>query len=270
MSKVLLWILLASLLGNPLLAAGVLLIGWWALDRFTFRFLPNPFAWVRRWMRAAELRRALSINPHDRKARYDLGELLVERRRYAEAVELLRPNLEAGDEDVPTLFLIGLACLGAGHVQQGELLLEEAQAQDATFRLGAIELERGRWRLARADPQGAIPALEKFLQVRRGTVEGRVLLATALEWSGRAADAARMRDQAWTEYANSPRFLRRVERRWAWRARPWRPAAYALVVVIAGAFVAATVGPSLASRAREAADAARYPQAEPGYVEDAP
>ena len=29
-----------------------LLVAWFALDRLTFRFLPNPVAWVRRWLRA--------------------------------------------------------------------------------------------------------------------------------------------------------------------------------------------------------------------------
>jgi len=269
MSQFLFWILLSALLGNPLLAAVVLLIVWWSLDRFTFRFLPNPFAWVRRWLRAAELRRQLANNPHDRKARYDLAELLVQRRRFSQAVELLQPNLEAGDEDVPTLYLMGVACLGAGHSQQGELLLQEAQAADATFRLGAIELERGRWRLARGDAPGAREALERFLQLRRGTVEGRVLLARALEKGGQSVEAALMRQQAWSEYASSPRFLRRVERRWAWRAQPWRPAAYALVAVIAGAFLSATLGPVLAQSARQAAGQGRPAEGVPGYPDEA-
>ena len=97
-----------------------LLLVYWGLDRFTFRFLPDPVAWVRRGMRVGKLNRDLVGNPHDRRARYELAEIMVARRRHGRAVELLRPNLEAGDDDVPTLFLMGVACLGAGHAQQGE------------------------------------------------------------------------------------------------------------------------------------------------------
>lgn len=245
------WLLLTALTGNPILAAALVLVGWWLLDRFTFRFLPNPFGALRRLLKISELRRQLSVNPHDRKARYSLAELMVERGKYAAAVELLRPNLEAGDEDVPTLFLMGVACLGAGHADQGELLLQEAQAEDATFRLGAIELERGRYRLRRGDVAGAKQALQNFLVARKGTVEGRVLLAAAYEKGGDAVEAKRLRDEAWREYASSPRFLRRVDRFWAWRAQPWRPAMYAAIAILVGFVFSQTVAPTVRAQAQE-------------------
>ncbi|HVE86153.1 MAG TPA: hypothetical protein VND93_25025, partial [Myxococcales bacterium] len=113
MSKWLLWIILSSLTGSPIGSGIAILALWWAMDRFTFRLFPDPVALSRRWLRAGKLRRELVGNPHDRRARYELAELMVARRRYARAVNLLRPNLEAGDEDVPTVYLMGVACLGA-------------------------------------------------------------------------------------------------------------------------------------------------------------
>jgi len=232
MSKWVLWLVLTSITGSPLLSL-VLVIGViWALDRFTFQFLPRPLRVLGRWRRAGQLERTLMTNTHDRRARFELAELRIGRGKYAEAVTLLKPNLEAGDEDVDTLFLLGVAYLGAGEVARGELLLDEAAKLNPDYRHGAIDLERGRLRLAHADAKGAVAALERFVKGRHGTVEGRTLLARALDKSGRDADAALMRDEAWKEYVAAPGFQRRRERMWAWRARPSRPAMYAAIAVV--------------------------------------
>jgi tetratricopeptide (TPR) repeat protein len=232
MSKWLLWMLLSSVTRSPLLSL-VLVFGLlWAVDRFTVQFLPSPLRWLARWRRAGQLEALLHANPHDRRARYELADLRVGQRRYAAAVEVLKPNLAEEDEDVDTLFLLGVASLGAGQGPQGELLLNEAEKLNPDYKMGAIDLERGRWRLARGDVKGALEALERFCKGRHGTVEGRVLLAQALDRSGRDADAALMRDEAWKEYVSAPGFQRRRERLWAWRARPSRPLAYAAVAAL--------------------------------------
>src|SRR5262249_1487344 len=162
----------------------------------------------------------------------------IERRRFSAALDLLKANLEAGDDDAPTLYLMGVACLGAGYPDQGEVFLNEAAERDPTYRMGAIELERGRWRLARGDTKGAREALERFCAKRPGTVEGRVLLAQAMEKQGEQAASARMRQEAWREYVASPRFQRRQERFWAWRAKPSRPLIYAVILFLLGAGLA--------------------------------
>lgn len=243
MSKWLLWMLLTAFTGRPILSLVLMLVAVWVLDRFTLQFLPNPVRWLARWQRAGQLAGTILTNTHDRRARFELAEIRVGQGRYAEAVELLQPNLEAGDEDVDTLFLLGVAYLGAGQVAKGELLLDEAAKLNADYRMGAIDLERGRLRLKHGDAKGAVEPLERFVKSRHGTVEGRVLLARALDRTGRDADAALMRDEAWKEYVLAPRFQRRRERWWAWRARPSRPLAY-----VAMALVAMTLGFQLVRR----------------------
>ncbi|XXF79222.1 hypothetical protein P2318_05565 [Myxococcaceae bacterium GXIMD 01537] len=232
MSKWLLWMLLVSLTRSPLLSLVLVLVLVWGVDHFTMRVLPSPMRLVARWRRASYLEQLLMTNPHDRRARSELADLRIGQRRYADAVRVLKPNLEAGDEDVDTLYLLGVASLGAGQAPQGELLLDEAEKLNPDYKLGAIDLERGRWRLARGDAKGAVEALERFCKGRHGTVEGRVLLAKALDKGGRDADAALMRDEAWREYVAAPGFQRRRERRWAWTARPSRPATYALLAAL--------------------------------------
>jgi len=65
------------------------------------------------------------------------------------------------------------------------------------------------------------------------SVEGHYLLGRALEACGDAAGARTERESAWREYSTSPRYKRRLDRLWAWRARPSRPATYALLLALA-------------------------------------
>ncbi len=242
-SSWLLFILLSALTGNPVVAVLLVFAFIFVADRYTVGVLPSPFRALKRWQRASHLERVLQSNPHDRRARYELADLWVGRRKYAAAVEVLKPNLEAGDEDVGTLFLLGVAYLGAGEAARGELLLEEATKLEPAYQMGAIDLERGRWRLTRGDLKGAREALERLRAARPGTVEGRVLLAQAMDKDGRDADAALVREEAWKEYVAAPAFQRRRERLWAWRARPSRPLAYGAALLVAFA-----IGFSIMSR----------------------
>jgi tetratricopeptide (TPR) repeat protein len=245
MTKYFQWIVLTSITGSPLLSILLLGIFWWATDRFTLRILPDPFRPFLRWQRTRKLEHELSMNPHNRQARLELADLYVGQRRSSRAVEVLRPNVEAGDDDPATLFTLGLALCGSGHPERAEPLWDVALERDPRFRLGAIHLERGRWRLARGDGQGARTALEALLLERTGTIEGRVLLARALDRLGDSAAAARMREEAWREYVSSPGHVRRMERWWAWRAKPQRPLAIGLVLALCLFLGARYVGPSM-------------------------
>jgi tetratricopeptide (TPR) repeat protein len=239
------WLILSALTGSPLGSAVFLLVFWFVVDRFTLGLLPDPVRWVMRRRRAAQLERTLQLNPHDGRARLELAGLYVDRRRYADAVNLLKPNLEKGDDDASTLFTMGVACLGAGYAPQGEALLEKVEEIHPGFRVHEVELARGRFRLARKDFAGAKEALERFVQKRSGTIEGRVLLARSLEGLGDDGSGALMKDAAWHEYVVAPRFQRRQERFWAWRARPSRPVAYAAMLAVGLALFATLVVPRI-------------------------
>lgn len=237
------WMVLSALTGSPVGSAVFLIVFWLLVDRFTLGLLPDPLRWVMRWRRAGVLERTLTANPHDGRARLELAGLLVERHQYNRALEVLRPNVEKGDHDAQTLFTFGVACLGAGHVQQGEKLLAAVDEDSPEFRVREVELVRARFRLARQDFAGAKTALERLIAARQGTVEGRMLLSRALVGLGDDGAAALMRDAAWHEYTVAPRFQRRQERLWAWRARPSRPILYAGVFLLVLAFIGGVVVP---------------------------
>jgi len=229
----LLWYLLSALTGHPLGVLVALLVIAWVGDRLSFGWLPSPVRSWARLRRVSELRRALATNPHDRRARLELADLLL-RRRPREAAELARQNVEAGDEDVPTVFLLGAALARSGALERAEHVLSFAKKAEPGYRMGEVDLELGRVRLARGDFDGAHEVLSHFVAQRPGTVEGRYLLARALSGRGDRDGARRVREEGWREYRALPRFRRREERSFAARLRPLRSA-----LVLGGAAVAA-------------------------------
>ncbi len=260
MSRILLWYLLARLTGSPVLALLVLVALWWAGDRFTFRLLPDPLRLWGRWRRIGVLRETLATNRHDRRARLELAELLLEARRPRQAVDVLRPNVEAGDDDVHTAYAMGAALARSGFGDQAERVLAAARETDPEFRAGEIDLEVGRLRLGRRDFAGAREPLERLLVARPGSVEGRWLLSRALAGLGDADGTRRLRDDAWREYAALPAFHRRHERPWAWRARPTRPLVWALLALLLLAGAARLAAPALSGAAsRQPTPPVAYP-----------
>jgi tetratricopeptide (TPR) repeat protein len=242
-SSWLLWLVLSWLTGSPVTAALVLIAIWFLGDRVSFRLLPDPLRAWQRLSRRSALGRTLAANPSDRRARFELASLLLDTRRPARALEVLRLNVEAGDDDVYTAFLHGVLLERTGQRAEAERVLSRAREQDPGYRLGEIDLELGRNRLGAGDLAGAREALERLVSTRPGTVQGRFLLAKALEGLGDAGGAARRRDEAWREYVALPRFKRAEERPWAWRIKPWRPVLIGcavLAVVIAIAVAAGT------------------------------
>jgi len=238
LNQLLLFSLLAWFTGNPLLAILLVVALYWFADRSTFRVFPDPFRWVLRWQRRSRLAALLGVNPHDRRASFELAELWLEAGRPARALEALRPNLEAGDDDVHTAFVWGTALGRTGAAEPAERALAMARAADPRFRAGEIDLELGRQRLARGDLAGAREALERLLAERPGSVEGRYHLARALDGLGAHPEARTRRQEAWTEFRTLPRFQRSRQRRYAWLMRPRRPITLALAVAAALALFA--------------------------------
>jgi tetratricopeptide (TPR) repeat protein len=237
MSGWMLWVLPSRVTGSPVGALVALGLFWWLGDRFTFRLLPDPLRPLGRWRRTAQLRRTIAVNPHDRRARLELAGFLLDARRPAEAARMLRPNVEAGDDDVHTAFTLGAALARSGEAEAAERVLAVARAADPRFRAGEIDLELGRLRVRQRDFEGAREALLAVLALRPGSVEARYWLARALDGLGRRDEARRVRDDAWREFATLPRFHRRHERPFAWRIRPWRPALVLATVLVAWALV---------------------------------
>jgi tetratricopeptide (TPR) repeat protein len=230
-SKWFLWIVLTAVTGSPLGSIVILLIVWWTIDRFTARLLPDPVRGFLRWQRVGHLERTIANNPADRRARAELADIFITQRRHQKAIDLLKPNIENPDEPTLSLYLFALASYGTKQYDQAERVLLAVQREDPDFRGGDVELELGRVRFAKNDLKGAEEALVRYLDKRRSSVEGRVLLAKVREKSGDAAGAEKLKDEAWAEYASAPPAHRRRDRIFAWQAKPARPLTYGAVAL---------------------------------------
>jgi hypothetical protein len=237
------------ILGSPPVLLLLLLL---LADTFFFRWRVALVARMRRWRFERRLRTTLTGNPHDRKARHDLAGLLIQRRSFKEALELLRANIEAGDEDAETLRMMGSACFGAGFAEQGEVFLAESRDREDGHAMGAANLELGRGRLMVGNPTGAIDALRKLCAARPGTIEGRVLLAEAFKKSGDGRAARNELREAWSSWLHAPRFVRRRDRGWAFRVHPV-PFIVVGMSLIAGCLVLCVVVPGTLLRGVSAA-----------------
>ena len=237
-----LWLMLSFLLQRPLVAGLVVLAIWLVADRAWVRWR-SPFKWWQRRQTLERLRRTLDVNPHNRDARFELAELLVDRGDFDGAWAVIEKNLEAGDSDAETLWLAGRAAFGSSHkdaTETGERLLSQAREANPKFRSGAIDLELGRGRLSAQRFAEARDALQQAIEARPGSVEAHVLLARAQEGLGQSDEAAKTKATAWQLFGESPRFKRRQDRKWAWKAKPSAALRhYAIIVGVVAAIVVA-------------------------------
>jgi tetratricopeptide (TPR) repeat protein len=231
--------ILWMLTGSPVSAALILLAAYAIMDWYTFGFLRGVARAVANFRRGRRLRLLLLHNPHDRKARADLGEILLSQRRYARAIEVVKPIADQAPHDLDALFMLGVACLATGRVEQGELFLTEVHHARPDFRDGAPLLALGRSRVHRR--AAAAGPLQMFLQEHPHHVEARFWLSRAHVLAGDRAAAAAERARCWREYETELPYQQRADRIWAWRARPARPLLYAGLACCALALVGAAV-----------------------------
>ena len=239
--------------GSPVAAMIVLLAAYAIADWQTVGFVRKIALAVADWQRGRRLRIVLLNNPHDRKARADLGDILVAQRRWARVIEVVKPLADADPHDLRALFALGLACVYSGRIEQGELFLRSINEAAPDYRDGAALLELGRSRLHRRDAAAREPLLT-FVAAHPHHVEARFLLSRAHLLAKDPAAAARERERCWTEYETSLPGHRRRERIWAWRARPSRPLAYGFALCTALAILGSAVQRAAPRAAPAAAD----------------
>ena len=138
---------------------------------------------------AGRLRRALAINPHDAKARVDLGAILTRQGRFREARAELEQVLPRVDDLPDANYYLGLCLMNDGVAERGRSLVERALAMNPKFgygepylRLGDFHAERSEW----------APAAERYRQavdIYGSSVEGWSKLGRALIELGRKEEA---------------------------------------------------------------------------------
>lgn len=243
MTKILSFFLLSSLLGSPWIAIAVLIAIYWVLDRSTLRYLPGPWAAVRRMLARRRLEAAIAHNPHDFRTTLELGRAHLENRRWAPALELLSKAKDAYRDDASVQVLHALARLGSGD-REGADEVERLMTANPKLRFGEPWLDAAEILLRVKDAPRAKGMLERFLGQQPSNVKALYLLGRALAATGDAEGARAARAKAWHEFVTTPAFKRREFRVWAYRANPLRPALYGACVLGALVLMGVVLTPS--------------------------
>ena len=218
MGRFFLFALLTWITGNPFLAVVVIILlslpGWWAGSRWAFRLSRK----VRSWGEAGRLRRALSINPHDAKARTDLGTILARQGRFREARAELEQALPRVDDLPEANYYLGLSLMNDGEVERGRALVEKALSINSKFGYGEPYLRLGDFRAERGEWAQAAERYRQATDIYGSSVEGWCKLGQALHELGRRDDARAALQEALASYRTAPWYRRSEDRPWKRRA----------------------------------------------------
>jgi tetratricopeptide (TPR) repeat protein len=214
-----LFALLSWILGNPLLALLVIIAislpGWFAGSRYAWRF----HRWMRAQGEAGRLRRTLAVNPHDVKARTDLGAILVRQGRFREARVELEQAMPRADDLPEANYALGLCLLHDGEEERGRELVERALALNPKFGYGEPYIKLGDFRADRGEWEQAAERYRQATGIHSSSVEGWFKLAQALEHLGEQVEARKALQEAVTSYRTAPWYRRSEGRPWFFRAR---------------------------------------------------
>lgn len=217
MSKVMLFIMLSWLLGNPFIAIIVLLLIVYFLDRRFVGVLPSISKPFKRLRQISKLRQQLAVNHYDVSSKRELARLLLEKKAYREAADLLN-EVEAQSESSAEFWNdLGTAVIGLGRIDEGESYILKALELNERVKYGQPYLT-----LAMAfrdkDMEKALRYAAKFGQIQSSSSEACYLLGSLYQALGRKEDARASLDESIAIYKTLPKYKKRHERKWAFRS----------------------------------------------------
>ena len=185
---------LTYLLRNPLLALLIAFaVVYLAEARYSGRFF-NPGSFYSKRRTIHELERTLTINEHDAAARNDVGRLLVDEGRYAEARDHLARAIQRMDDSAETQYFYGIALVKTGQAQEGIEHVLRALEISPRFLYGEPQLALARCHLEDGDAAQAEKRAGEAVKINTSSVEGWVIRGRARE---RLGDPTGARD-AWS------------------------------------------------------------------------
>lgn len=211
--------LLSYLLWSPTGQLALALIVLWYLDNRYFGVLAALWAPVTRSRQIAALRQSVSVNPSDVRSLVELGEHSLRGGRPQAALEYLDRAIARGEDSARALFLSGAAKVRLGRHVEGQAELEAALAKKPDVAYGEPYIYLLEQKLA---TEGASsPAIEELVTAfeRFDSVEVLTRAGLLCSAAGRASLARRLFEEAIRNYGYVPKKMRRLHRRWVFRAR---------------------------------------------------
>lgn len=217
MSKLFIFGLLWVILGNPFVAILLLLLIGYLLDRRFIGLSPSVIRPFRTTARIRKLRASLELNPHHTSDRLEMARLLLERRKYREALPHLEQCLQAIPDSAQIRVEIGLCHLKSGNLEKGEKWILEALEREPRVQYGEPYLRLAE-AFGSAQPDKALQYLERFRSIHSSSCEGYYRLGRMYAKLNRVTESRKAYEEAIEIYRQLPRYQKRSQRAWAIRS----------------------------------------------------
>ena len=211
------FMLLWRLVGNPFLAILIILVVVYLLDRRYVGVFPSLTKPYKRMKRISTLRREILMNPNDVTSKHELARLLIERKKFQEALKLLDSIQVQFNHSAEYWDDLGTVNLRLGHVQKGEEYILKALTINPRVKYGQPYL-----RLAgiyqHSDQQKAEQYVRAFQDIHSSSSEASYLLGMMYKEMGRKQEANDAFRESIDIYRSLPKYKKRQERKWAVRS----------------------------------------------------
>jgi tetratricopeptide (TPR) repeat protein len=218
LTKLFLFALIFWLIGNPFVALIVLMVIVYLLDRRYIGIFPNllrPFQLSRRLRRVQQ---ELSLSPYNASLKAEAARILLEKRRYTDAMILLDELIPVMNDSAEVWFEAGRCRLKLGDLSLGESHILQALQLNPRVHYGEPYLRLGE-AYAKVDQIKALQYLRQFQDIHSSSCEAYYRLGLVLEMIGQKDQAGQAYQEAVNIYQLLPKYKRKSERRWAWLAR---------------------------------------------------
>lgn len=204
------------LLGNPIIAILVLLVVLYLIDRRFIGITPSIVKPLKRISRIRKLKAHIGASPNDVSSKQELARLLVERKKYGEALKLLEPLQRTLDDSADYWDTVGHCMAETGRLEEGVAHMQKALQLNPRVKYGAPYLRLASIH-ADKDAETALGFLNQFQHIQSSSCEAYYRMAQLYKKLGRTEDAKAAAAEGLAIYRSLPRYKKRSERGWAVR-----------------------------------------------------
>ncbi|WP_438350086.1 tetratricopeptide repeat protein [Paenibacillus sp. FA6] len=214
MGKFIGFMLLWRLVGNPIIAILILVAVIYFLDRRYVGVFPSLTKPFKRMKKISKLRSQILMNPNDVSSKHELACLLIERKKYQEAFEILSSIQVQFEHSAEYWDDLGTANLMLGHIEDGEGYILKALSINPRVKYGQPYL-----RLASIYQRSDHGRVEKYVRqyqdIHSSSCEACYLLGMMYKEMGLKEEAQTAFSDSIDIYRSLPKYKKRQERKWA-------------------------------------------------------
>lgn len=211
-----LFIFLFWLLGNPFIAILVMLILLYVLDRRFVGIMPSVFKPIKRISRIKKLRQQIDRSPNDVSSKHELARLLIERKKFNEALRWLEPLQHTLEDSAEFWDDLGTAYLHTGNEESFLTCTLRGLELNPRVKYGAPYLRLAS-HFSNGRTEQALAYIRDFQAINSSSCEAYDQLTVIYKKLGNTSEAKSAAEEGLRVYKMLPRYKKRQERKWAVR-----------------------------------------------------